>query len=141
MGSSSLTRDRTQAPALGGRSLNHWATREVPPNPPFTLGFVILTLGLQVSLCQLAPCWACQQRALQGSWRTEEGTWTSAGLLLPSWTLQPSSSSWLVSSFVPHSQDQESHMPSETPAPAGQHASSGLGPSSVQALISGTRIP
>ena len=30
VGSSSLTRDRTRAPALGAQSLNHWATREVP---------------------------------------------------------------------------------------------------------------
>ena len=30
MGSSSLTRDQTQGPALGARSLNCWTTREVP---------------------------------------------------------------------------------------------------------------
>ena len=30
MGSSSLTRDRTQAPAMGAWNLSHWATRKVP---------------------------------------------------------------------------------------------------------------
>ena len=30
VGSSSLTRDGTCAPRIGRRSLNHWATREVP---------------------------------------------------------------------------------------------------------------
>ena len=30
VGSSSLTRDRTQAPALGARNLNHCSSREVP---------------------------------------------------------------------------------------------------------------
>ena len=30
MGSSSLTRDWTQAPELGAQSLSHWTTREVP---------------------------------------------------------------------------------------------------------------
>ena len=30
MGSSSLTRDQTQAPALGAWGLSHWSTREVP---------------------------------------------------------------------------------------------------------------
>ena len=30
VGSSSLTRDRTQAPCIGAQSLNHWTTREVP---------------------------------------------------------------------------------------------------------------
>ena len=30
VGSSSLTRDWTRAPALGARSLSHWTTREVP---------------------------------------------------------------------------------------------------------------
>ena len=29
MGSSSLTRDQTLAPALGARSISHWTTREV----------------------------------------------------------------------------------------------------------------
>ena len=30
MGSSSLTRDRTQAPCIGSANLSHWTTREVP---------------------------------------------------------------------------------------------------------------
>ena len=30
VGSSSLTRDRTWAPALGAWSLSHWTTRQVP---------------------------------------------------------------------------------------------------------------
>ena len=30
VGSSSLTRDRTQAPCIGVWSLRHWTTREVP---------------------------------------------------------------------------------------------------------------
>ena len=30
MGSSSQTRDRTQGPCIGSRSLSHWTTREVP---------------------------------------------------------------------------------------------------------------
>ena len=33
VGSSSLTRDRTQTPALGAQSLNHGTTREVPEVP------------------------------------------------------------------------------------------------------------
>ena len=30
---SSLTRDRTRAPALGAQNLSHWTTREVSPLP------------------------------------------------------------------------------------------------------------
>ena len=35
MGSSCLTRDQTQAPSVGEKSLNHWATWEVPGTPIF----------------------------------------------------------------------------------------------------------
>ena len=42
MGSSSLTRDRTWAPALGVWSLSHWATREVPPAHLFKQVTIIL---------------------------------------------------------------------------------------------------
>ena len=35
VGSSSLTRDQTQAPALGVQSLSRWTTREAPPEITF----------------------------------------------------------------------------------------------------------
>ena len=49
VGSRSLTRDRTQAPALGTRSINHWTAWEAPPlvliqRRALTLGWRMLGL-------------------------------------------------------------------------------------------------
>ena len=51
VGSSSLTRDRTWAPALGAQSLNHWASREVPD-----LNFYHVSL-CEYSIVYLSLCW------------------------------------------------------------------------------------
>ena len=44
VGSSSLTKDRTQAPCSGTWNLSHWSTREVPWINPFTVWFLWIIL-------------------------------------------------------------------------------------------------
>ena len=47
VGSSSLTRNRTQPPALGAQSPSHWTTRQVPPlSVSYTLNIIDETVPI-----------------------------------------------------------------------------------------------
>ena len=52
VGSSSLTKDRTLAPALGAWSLGHWTTREVP-----VYLFYLFFMNFMIFLCVRIPSW------------------------------------------------------------------------------------
>ena len=57
VGSSSLTRDPTQAPALEVQSLSHWTSREVPglslDNPSFVVNILSVIVRSQLNICLL----------------------------------------------------------------------------------------
>ena len=72
MGSSSLTRDRTNPPFIGITSLSHWTTREVPPFISPSITWVSLTVW-DVMIRQALKFWfllapLCQ--SLEMSWMT-----------------------------------------------------------------------
>ena len=111
--SSSLTRDRTWAPALGVQSLSHWTTREVsrhrvhvkhliqgqasvrgsqrlcsPRRDPVTLRRSLLTLCLVFSICKTQHCPHVSSPCPQ-SFKGNHHPVSSSPLLSKCWQLSP----------------------------------------------------